>query len=405
MDKARSPFAEAMVTAMRTPGARIGAVLLGAFVFLALAAPLLASETALLWWDGSGLRFPALVDLFNRRAFPKHHDLLFNLALLAALPTALACLVWRRAVGTTLGWAGLGVVALWIACQIPCYPTQFGWRAAWDDRPARSETIQAYRAQEMSKRSFAIFALIPHRADAPYEGLVLKPPGTVNPATGARMWAGTDSAGFDVAARMIFGTRISLTIGFLATGLAMAIGLVIGAAAGFFGGLVDLLLSRLIELMMCFPTFVLILVVVAMTSRDIFIITLVIGLTGWAGTARLVRGEFLAQASRDYVLAGRAIGLSSTRLMFRHILPNCAGPLLISATFGVAGSVSLESGLAFIGLGDPNVPSWGMILDQGRANINDAWLIYVPGFAVFLLVVSLNLLGQAINRALDPRGH
>jgi peptide/nickel transport system permease protein len=158
-----------------------------------------------------------------------------------------------------------------------------------------------------------------------------------------------------------------------------------------------------VEIMMCFPTFILILTVVAMLGRDIFIIMTVIGLTSWAGTARLVRGEFLAQSVRDYVFAAESLGLPRWRIMFRHILPNAVGPLLISLTFGIAGSVGMESGLAFIGLGDPTAPSWGVLLDQGRENIRYPWLIYTPGLAIFVIVMTLNLLGNNLREAIDPK--
>jgi peptide/nickel transport system permease protein len=178
---------------------------------------------------------------------------------------------------------------------------------------------------------------------------------------------------------------------------------IIGAASGYFGGWIDLLLQRLVEIMMCFPTFILILTVVAAVGHDIFIIMMVIGLTSWAGTARLVRGEFLAQAVRDYVTAVESIGVPRWRIMFRHILPNTMAPIVITATFGVAGAVLGESGLSFLGLGDPTTPSWGLLLDEGRENIDYAWLIYAPGVAIFVLVTSLNLIGNGLRDAFDPK--
>jgi peptide/nickel transport system permease protein len=181
------------------------------------------------------------------------------------------------------------------------------------------------------------------------------------------------------------------------------IGLLIGAASGYFGGWVDLVPQRITEIMMCFPTFILILTVVAMLDRDIFKIMLVIGLTGWAGTARLVRGEFMVHAVRDYVTAVEALGLPRWRIMFRHILPNAVAPLLISLTFGIAGSVGAESALSFVGLGDPSAPSWGVLLEQGRENIRYPWLIYTPGLAIFAIVMTLNLLGNNLREAIDPK--
>jgi peptide/nickel transport system permease protein len=281
-------------------------------------------------------------------------------------------------------------------CCLPLIPSEHGWRSLWRDRPLTQQVVT-----QASAANFALFPPIPFRADSTVSGQVLKSPGSVDAASGRRFWLGTDSAGKDVAAQMVLGARISLTVGLVAMGLSLFIGTLIGACSGFFGGWVDLILQRVVEIMMCFPTFILILVVVAMTSRDIFIIMTVIGLTSWADTARLVRGEFLAQSVRDYVLAGRALGLGRLRLMFHHILPNALTPLLITATFGIAGAIGAESGLSFIGLGDPTVATWGGLLEQGRQNIQYGWLIWAPGLAVFALVYALNLVGDGFRKALD----
>lgn len=395
-----SPAMRALALAWGRWWFRAGCAAVAAFALLAIYAPFLATEAAL-WWDGS----PALADLFNRRSYPKHHDLAFNLlALLLPAGAAFWVLARRRLTALArLRWCLLALVAAWGLAQIPLWPrAQGGRQALWDDRPTTPRTIQAHRA-DPDAPGLRIFAPIPHRWDATYAGAVLRPPGWTNPSTGARTWLGTDPAGHDISARLLFGARISLTIGMVATGIALAIGTVIGAISGFAGGRIDLLLQRLVEIMMCFPTFLLILAVVAMTSRDIFIIMTVIGLTGWAGTARLVRGEFLAQSVRDYVTAGRSLGLPSARLMFRHVLPNAVAPLLISATFGIAGAVLSESGLSFIGLGDPNAASWGQILNHGRENPTFAWLIYAPGVAIFVLVIALNAVGEGLRQAFDPR--
>lgn len=251
---------------------------------------------------------------------------------------------------------------------------------------------------------WAVFPPIPHGFPRNYAGQTLKPPGSLNPHTQGRFWLGTDGTGRDILARMCFGARISLTVGLVSTGLALLIGLLIGAVSGYLGGWVDLILQRLVEIMMQFPTFLIILIVVAMVGRSIFVIMLLIGLTGWAGTARLVRGEFLSQSGREYVLAAEALGLPRWRIMFVHILPNAMTPLLISAAFGMAGAVITESGLAFIGLGDNEVPSWGGMLAEGRIQLRYSWLIWIPGLAIFGIVTSLNLVGNALREALDPKG-
>ncbi len=249
----------------------------------------------------------------------------------------------------------------------------------------------------------ALFPPVPHRFERPYRGAVLAGPGQINEDSGRRFWLGTDATGRDVFARLCFGARISLTIGVLATLLSMGIGIVIGAVSGYWGGWVDLLLQRLVEIMMNFPTFLLVLVVIAMVGRDLMVIILVFGLTGWAGTARLVRGEFLALAGREYVLAAEALGFSKSRIMFRHMLPNALTPLIISAAFGVAGTVLGESGLAFLGLVEARTPSWGLMLSDGRNNPQYYHIIYVPGLAIFGLVTALNLIGNGLREALDTR--
>lgn len=400
-DAAPSPALRALALAWRHWWFRAGCATVGGVLLLAIYAPLLATEAAL-WWDGS----PAVADLFNRRSYPKPHDLLFNLLAVLLPVFVLGWYLTRRRLGfgSRLRWCAAILLAAFAMAQIPILPRSGGGtQALWSDRPATTRSIVEHRSSPGD--GFRLFAPIPHRWDATYPGAVLQPPGWLNPATGSACLLGTDPAGHDVSARMLFGARISLTIGLVATGIALLIGTVIGAISGFAGGKIDLLLQRVVEIMMCFPTFILILAVVAMTSRDIFIIMLVIGLTGWAGTARLVRGEFLAQSVRDYVTAGRSLGLPSHRIMFLHVLPNAIAPLLISATFGIAGAVGSESGLSFLGLGDPNTASWGQLLNHGRENPTFAWLIYAPGLAIFALVVALNAVGEGLRQAFDPKAH
>jgi peptide/nickel transport system permease protein len=431
MAEARSPAQLVWERFWRSWAARF-ALLAVASVFVAsVYAPFLASETALVWIDAGGTSFPILADLFNTWNYPKHHDLLFNILALALPFLLVAGLLTRR-------WLGLGtrvligtglVVILWLLAMVPMFPAPAAAGADADLRPLwrkrapsgctigdlrdRQAALDEWTKAPADERgsqpdplpTFTLFALIPHRHDNTYAGAVLQPPGTPCQATGHAFAVGTDTGGHDVAARMLFGGRVSLTIGLVATGLAMIIGTIIGGLSGFLGGKVDLILQRLVEIMMCFPTFILILVVVAMLGRDIFVIMTVIGLTSWAGTARLVRGEFLAHAVRDYVSAGRSLGLPTWRLMFVHILPNVMAPLLISASFGVAGAVGSESALSFLGLGDPNAATWGGLLEQGREQIHYAWLIYVPGLAVFLLVAALNVIGNHLREAMDVKGN
>lgn len=216
---------------------------------------------------------------------------------------------------------------------------------------------------------------------------------------------GTDNLGRDVLTRMLHGTRISLTVGFIAVGVSITIGILVGAVAGYFGGMTDAVLMRFVDMMMCFPTFFLILTVVALLKPSIYNIIIVIGLTSWTGTARFVRAEFLSLRQRDFVLAAVAGGLGYRRIIFRHILPNALAPVAVSAVLGIAGAILTEASLSFLGFGvPPPAPTWGNILADGKEYILDAWwLIIFPGLAIFVTTLSFYLVGEGMREALDPR--
>lgn len=214
---------------------------------------------------------------------------------------------------------------------------------------------------------------------------------------------GTTKTGQDVLSRLIFGTRISLTVGILAVAIYVTIGLIMGGLAGYFGGWVDLGIMRLIEIILSVPGLFLILTIIALfEERSIFMIMIAIGIVGWTGIARLVRGEFIRERGKDYVSAAKSLGLSNSRILFRHVMPNSVGPVIVSSTFGIAAAIITESTLSFLGLGDPNVPSWGQMLDAGR--VEQQWhMIAVPGIAIFITVTLLNLVGDGLRDAMDPK--
>ncbi len=222
---------------------------------------------------------------------------------------------------------------------------------------------------------------------------------------GAAHLLGTDALGRDLFSRMLYGARVSLWVGFVAVGLSVSIGLALGLIAGYFGGVTDEIIMRGVDVMLCFPSFFLILAVIAFLEPSLVNIMIVIGLTSWMGVARLVRAETLTLRERDFVAAAQLAGAGPARILFMHVLPNALAPVLVAATLGVAGAILTESALSFLGLGvQPPTPSWGNILMEGKDVLDIApWMSIFPGLAILFTVLGYNLLGESLRDILDPR--
>lgn len=215
---------------------------------------------------------------------------------------------------------------------------------------------------------------------------------------------GTDDKGRDMLAMLISGARVSLQVGLLASMIAIFIGSILGVLSAYFGGWVDMALMRFTDIMMTFPFFLLLVFIIFIFGPSLVFIILVIGLTGWTGTARLVRSEALSLRTREFIMASKSLGASDTRIIFRHLIPNVMSSIIVIATLSVPGVILAEAALSFIGLGDPTVASWGLILNAGQRSLDTAWWVAVePGFMLFLTVLAFNFLGDGIRDAFDPR--
>jgi peptide/nickel transport system permease protein len=219
-------------------------------------------------------------------------------------------------------------------------------------------------------------------------------------------WMGTDNLGRDVLSRMMHGASISLTVGLVAVAVSLGIGIMVGAIAGYFGGIIDQILMRSVDALLCFPTFFLILTVVALLGPSLLNIVIVIGLVSWTGTARLVRGEFLTLRETEYVKGARVLGQRALLIITRHILPNAAAPILVTAVLGIPDAILQEAGLSFLGFGvQPPQATWGNIIADGKTYLLDAWWLNLfPGLAIFIASLSFYLAGDALREAAESRG-
>ena len=337
---------------------------------------------------------------------------------------------WRRFRKRRLAVASLGFVLLLAALAIASpmiagskpialsykgrlyFPALGYFSRSWERPVVPEEDFFGRYDQELFEKdpeSWAVWPLVYQDPKRPiYNGEwpgVERNPSEVDGAPSRSNWFGTYKRGVDVFSRMMHGTRVTLLIGFVSTGVAALIGVTVGALAGYLGSWADALLSRLIEVVMCIPPLVLVLALLAVIEKPtIWHVMLVLGATGWTGIARLTRAEFLKLKSQDFVTAARALGVSRMRVMSRHILRNALAPILVPITFGIAGAILTESALSFLGLGPSDSLSWGRLLQAGRESNNEHWwLIVFPGAAIFLTVLAYNLIGEALQEATDPR--
>lgn len=312
-------------------------------------------------------------------------------------------IVWKRFKQNKLSVAGLCIVIFLflIALCAPLIANNKPYIFIYNDTlyfPILFEYSEFTGVDFKNIEGYKIFPPIPYSySEYDLNAIVLQP--------SSQHILGTDEQGRDLAARMIYGTRVSIFVGFVAVFIYVTIGIIIGALAGFYGGWVDIIISRIIEIVMCFPTFFLILTILALWGQSLLNVMIVIGITGWTGISRIVRGEFFKLREQDFVMASKALGAKDYWIIFKHILPNAMAPVMVSATFGIASTILIESSLSFLGFGvQPPTPSWGDILSQSRDFIDFAWwLTLIPGFAIFITITSYNLVGEGLQDALDPK--
>lgn len=354
----------------------------GVLLGVAILAPALASDQPIVFLGPTGWRSPWLQSLFDRSVYPSAVDVVFNALLVPGALIAAAALALRaRRPGLFRGAAaiGLGMTALLLAVLLA-----FPFSRPYVDWSREPQTV-------------SVTAPIPFSARSGNLGEKLQRP------SGAHL-LGTDKEGRDTLTRLLFGARVSLSIGVLSVAIYCTAGTLIGAVAGFLGGRADLAIQGLIEVVMCVPSmFVALAAAAFIEHRSVFHVVGIIAALHWTGPARLVRAEVLRLRNTEFVLAARAAGFAPGTILLEEILPNAIGPVLVSATFGVANAILIESGMSFLGLGDASSPSWGQMLASGRGGGD--WLqILAPGGAIFVTVILLNIAGETVRDALDPRG-
>ncbi len=361
-------------------GVKAGLAWVGLLVFFAVFAPFMANSMPLLMSKNGMISAPVLQYLAVEDVW-----------ILAAFFIALAVYHLKLSSGAKfiLFLAGAGTAAL--IANVTVKPPAL---VIYDD----------FRSVEYLQADWRIMPPIPYAPSDYLRDLGGKGLEAPFATDGHWHWMGTEENGADVFSRMIHACRISLSIGFIASGIALVIGIVVGGLMGYFSGIVDMLGMRIVEIFEDIPTLFLLLTFVAFFGRSLYMMMVIIGVTGWSGYARYVRQEFLKLRKQDYVQAAVASGLPLTSILFRHMLPNGVAPLLVAVSFGVAGAILSEATLSFLGLGVVDAPSWGQMLDQAvKSSTFNWWMAVFPGGAIFMTVFAYNLIGEAFRDAIDPK--
>jgi peptide/nickel transport system permease protein len=361
-------------------GAKLGFVWIGVLVCMGVFAPFLANSMPLLMSKGGVISAPIL-------AYLTVEDVTVLAMFVLALGLWLVPLsAGKRILLFLLGTLLAGILAnLWV-------------------KPQAVTVYSTFRTPAYTDVDWRIMPPIPYAPTdylRDYDANVLQAPlATV----GHTHWMGTEEAGADVFSRMIHASRIALSIGLIATGIGLVIGIILGGLMGYFSGVVDMLGMRLVEIFEAIPTLFLLLTFVAFFERSLYMMMVIIGITSWSGYARYVRAEFLKLRKQDYVQAAVASGLPLSSILFRHMLPNGVAPLLVAVSFGVASAILAEATLSFLGLGVVDAPSWGQMLNQAvQSSVFNWWMAVFPGGAIFLTVFAYNLIGEAFRDAIDPK--
>lgn len=376
----RSYIAEVLREVFTRWGARIGLAWILILVGVAVFAPFLATSHPLLLAEGGRLSSPVLAHLTPA-----------DVTILVVFLAGVAVLFWRRTFRQRLAVV-LAALAVGAALSYSFVS------------PPSLVIYEQYReASAEGRYDWVWHAPIPY---SPKDYLRdFGDTGLQGPLADEdrRHWLGTEENGADVLSRMIHASRIALGIGFIATGIALLIGVIIGGLMGYFSGVVDIIGMRLVEIFEAIPTLFLLLTFVAFFGRSLYMMMIIIGITSWSGYARYVRAEFLKLRQQEYVQAAVACGLPLRSILFRHMLPNGAAPILVAASFGVASAILAEATLSFLGLGLVDDPSWGQMLNQAvQSSTFNWWMAAFPGGAIFLTVFAYNLVGESLRDALDP---